>query len=204
MPAKGKVGALPQTPPRGDPLEPIPLSDGGLGPQAPAGSRGRAPGLFTIRSCTPEDVPTVLRLVRALAEYEKLAHLAVAGADDLHHALFGKRPLAESALAETGGNAVGLVLWYFAFSTFAGRPKLFVEDVFVEPAHRGNGIGLALFRHAARAAMAAGCIGMEWSVLTWNRPALAFYRRIGAHPVTDWQTQQLRGDALAALGAGHG
>jgi GNAT superfamily N-acetyltransferase len=159
---------------------------------------------FTIRSCTPTDVPDVLRLVRALAEYEKLAHLAVATADDLHRALFGARPFAEAALAETAGGAVGVVLWFFSFSTFAGRPKLFVEDVFVAPAHRGNGIGLALFRHAARAALAAGCIGMEWTVLTWNQPALDFYQRLGAQPVTGWQTQQLRGDALAALGAGHG
>jgi GNAT superfamily N-acetyltransferase len=159
---------------------------------------------FTIRSCTPADVAGVLRLVRALAEYEKLANLVVASEDDLHRALFGARPFAEAALAEIDGEAVGLVLWFFTFSTFAGRPKLFVEDVFVEPAHRGNGIGLALFHHAARAALAAGCIGMEWTVLTWNQPALDFYQRMGAQPVTDWQTQQLRGDALAALGAGHG
>jgi GNAT superfamily N-acetyltransferase len=140
-----------------------------------------------------------MRLVRGLAEYEKALHHATASEDDFHRLLFGQRPLAWAALAEIGGVAVGVVLWYYSISSFAGRPKLFVEDVFVEPAHRGAGIGLALFRHVARIAVIERCWCMEWRVLNWNQPALNFYRQLGANPVTDWTTQQLRGDALAAL-----
>ena len=90
-------------------------------------------------------------------------------------------------------------LWYYTLSTFAGRTRLFVEDVFVEPAHRGTGIGYALFRHMAQVALAEGCNGMEWRVLNWNQPAITFYHRIGAAPVTDWTTNRLSGEALATL-----
>ena len=154
---------------------------------------------FCLRDATPADVPEVLRFVRALAEYERLLHEVTATEADFHNLLFGPRALAFAALAEIEGKPVGGVLWYRTISTFAGRPKLFVEDVFVEPAHRGSGIGLALFRHVARRAVAEDCPGMEWRVLNWNAPAIGFYRRIGATPVTDWTTQQLRGDALRNL-----
>ncbi len=155
--------------------------------------------VFSLRDAGPADVAQVLRFVRGLAEYEHLLHEVTATEADFHRLLFGPGRLAFAALAEIDGVAVGGVLWYFSISSFAGRPKLFVEDVFVEPAHRGSGIGLALFRHVARRAVAEDCSGMEWRVLNWNEPAIAFYRQIGAKPVTNWTMQQLRGDALRHL-----
>jgi GNAT superfamily N-acetyltransferase len=155
----------------------------------------------TLRPATAADVGTVLGFVRALAEYEKLSHLCVATEADFLQCLFGPRPLAHAVIAETEKNPVGMALWHYTLSTFAGRPILFVEDVFVQPTHRGHGIGLALFRHMARVAATEACVGMEWRVLNWNQPALDFYARIGAKPITDWTTQQLRGAALSALAA---
>lgn len=157
---------------------------------------------FTLRDATEADIADVMRLVRGLAEYEKLAAHFVATEDDYRRELFSPGAIGRAALAFVDGGAVGVGLWFYMLSTFAGRKRLFVEDVFVDPAHRGTGIGLGLFRHMAKAAMAEGCIGMEWRVLNWNQPAIDFYRRIGAKPVTDWTTQQLQGDALTAL-TGH-
>ena len=160
------------------------------------------PAEFTLRDAEPEDIPAVLRLVRGLAEYEKLLHEVTATEADFHRLMFGPERLASAALAEIGGEAVGGALWFYSLSSFAGRPKLFLEDVFVEPTHRGSGIGLALFRYVARRAIAKDCWGMEWRVLDWNEPAIEFYRQIGAKPVTDWTMQQLRGDALRTLASG--
>jgi len=154
---------------------------------------------FSIRPATPADIPQVLRLVRGLAEYEKLTDRCTATEADFHAHLFGPKSIAHAALAEINGHKVGLALWYYTLSTFAGRRRLFVEDVFVEPVHRGAGIGYALFRHMAQVALDEGCNGMEWRVLNWNQPAIDFYRRIGAVPVTDWTTNQLSGDALTRL-----
>jgi GNAT superfamily N-acetyltransferase len=156
---------------------------------------------FSLRAATEEDVPTVLGFVRALADYEKLLHACVATEADFLRCLFGPKRLARAVIAEVEKNPVGMALWYYTLSTFAGRPILFVEDVFVLPARRGQGIGRALFRHMARVAAAEDCVGMEWRVLNWNQPSIDFYARIGARPVTDWTTQQLRGDALTALAA---
>jgi GNAT superfamily N-acetyltransferase len=152
----------------------------------------------------PNDVPDVLRLVRGLADYEKLLHHVTATEADIHRLLFGPRPFARAALAAADGRAVGVVLWYHTVGTFAGRLGVYVEDVFVEPAYRGKGIGLALFRHVAHAALAENCACMEWRVLTWNQPAIDFYRKLGARPLTDWHTMELRGAALAELGAANG
>jgi len=154
---------------------------------------------FSLRAATEADLGTVLRLVRGLAEYEKLTDHCTATETDFHAHLFGPKSIAHAALAETNGQPVGLALWYYSLSTFAGRKRLFVEDVFVEPVHRGGGIGHALFRHMAQVALQDGCNGMEWRVLNWNQPAIDFYRRIGAVPVTDWTTNQLSGDALTRL-----
>jgi GNAT superfamily N-acetyltransferase len=104
-------------------------------------------------------------------------------------------------LAEAGGETVGLALWYYTFSTFAGGPDLFLEDLFVAPGHRGLGIGLALFRHLARIAQADSCRRMEWRVLDWNQPAIDFYHRLGARPMQDWSVMRLERDALAVLAA---
>ena len=157
--------------------------------------------LFTLRAATRTDVPTVMRLVRGLAAYEKLENHFVATDGDFQRHLFGPGAIAHAALAEIAGASVGIALWYYTFNTFAGRRRLFVEDVFVEAAHRGQGIGLALFRRMARVARTEDCAMMEWSVLNWNQPSIEFYHRLGARPVTDWTTQRLHGDALAALAA---
>jgi GNAT superfamily N-acetyltransferase len=161
---------------------------------------------FVLRDATPSDVADVLRLVRGLAEYERLLHEAVASEQDFHTALFGTQPRAHAVLAEREGRSVGLALWYYTFSTFTGRPDIFLEDLYVEPEQRGKGIGLALLRHLARRAVAEDCRRIEWRVLNWNQPSIDFYQSIGAQPMADWHVRQLGGDALAALakGAGNG
>ena len=156
---------------------------------------------FTLRPATPADAATVFGLVRALAEYERLAHQVTATEAQFARALAGSAPRAHAVLAEAGGEAVGLALWYYTFSTFAGGPDLFLEDLFVAPTHRGLGIGLALFRHLARVAQADSCRRMEWRVLDWNQPAIDFYHRLGARPMQDWSVMRLERDALAALAA---
>jgi GNAT superfamily N-acetyltransferase len=161
---------------------------------------------FTLRPTTPADTAVLHRLMRDFADYEKLAHRFKITEPELHAALFGPKPALESVLADSDGVTVGFALWYLTFGTFAGRYGLFVEDVYVEQAHRGHGIGLALFRHMAHIALERRCIEMTWNVLDWNAPAIEFYRRIGAKPVRGWIPQQLSGDALTALaeGAGNG
>jgi len=156
---------------------------------------------FSLRAATEADIADVMRLVRGLATYEKQAAHFVAKEADYRRQLFSPGAIGRAVLAFVDGTAVGVGLWYYTLSTFAGRRKLFVEDVFVEPDHRGTGIGLALFRHMARVAMAEECAGLEWRVLNWNQPAIDFYQSIGARPVTDWTTQQLQGEALIALAA---
>lgn len=158
------------------------------------------PGLV-LRDAAPDDVPLVARFVRALAEYERLAQEAVGTEEDFRRLLFGTPPRAEALIAELHGAPVGFALWYYAVSTFLAKPSLYVEDVFVEPAQRGRGIGRAIFRDLARRALAAGCGRMEWSVLDWNAPAIVFYRSLGACPREGWTLQRLSGPALAALAA---
>ena len=158
---------------------------------------------FTLRDATPADVPDVLRLVRGLAEYEKLLHEAVANEGDFQLALFGPVPRAYAVLAEVAGHRpVGLALWYYTFSTFTGRPDIFLEDLFVEPAFRGTGIGLGLLRHLARRALEENCRRIEWRVLNWNQPSIDFYASLGATAMQDWHVRQLGGSALAALAQG--
>ena len=159
-----------------------------------------------LREAEPADVTDVLRLVRGLAEYERLLHEATATEAEIHDALFAPTPRIHATLAERGGRAVGLALFYYTFNTFKARPNIFLEDLFVEPAHRGSGIGLALMRHLAQRAVAENCGRLEWRVLKWNQPSIAFYRRLGAEPIEHWHTLLLRGDELAALaeGTSHG
>jgi GNAT superfamily N-acetyltransferase len=159
------------------------------------------PASFTFRDAAPGDETLILDFVRELAAYENLLHEVRATADGLRAALFGPRPFAEALLVERAGEPVGFSLWHYTFSTFAGAPSLYVEDVFVREAHRGGGIGRAIFVHLARRAVAHGCQRMDWSVLDWNAPAIEFYRTIGANPVRGWTMQRLTGDALAALAA---
>lgn len=156
---------------------------------------------FALRDARPGDEATILRLVRALAEYEKLPHEAVATEADFTRALFGSPARAHALIVESGPDPIGMAVWFYNFSTFTGHHGLYVEDIFVLPAHRGQGIGRAIFRDLARRAVAQGCKRMDWQVLDWNSPAVSFYRSIGAVPKDGWTTQRLAGPALAALAA---
>jgi GNAT superfamily N-acetyltransferase len=154
------------------------------------------------RPATQADLPHIHRLVRGLAEYERMLDRFTVTEARLAHLLFGPRPFASAALAEADGASVGVAIWYYTTGTFTGHLGLFLEDLFVEPAHRGRGLGLALFRHIASVARAQDCATIEWRVLTWNQPSIDFYHRLGATRLTDWHTMELRGDALAALAQG--
>ena len=153
----------------------------------------------SLRKAVESDAGEILRLVRALADYEKLLHEVKATEADFREMMFGPRPSAYAVLAEADGAAVGLALYYHTFSTFTGRCDLFLEDLFVMPTYRGRGIGIALFRHLAGTARDEQCRRIEWRVLDWNKPAIDFYHRIGARPMTDWNVMRLQGDALVAL-----
>jgi GNAT superfamily N-acetyltransferase len=154
---------------------------------------------FTLRAARQGDEADIARLVTALAEFEELAQEARATPTDFHTHLFGPNPRCEAMMAEIGGVSIGFALWFYNFSTFAGKPGLYVEDVFVEPAYRGLGIGRALFSAMARRALAQGCARMEWSVLDWNEKAIAFYRGMGAQAMDEWTVQRLSGATLSAL-----
>jgi GNAT superfamily N-acetyltransferase len=157
----------------------------------------------TLRDATPADVAHVHRLVQGLATYEKLEHKFIATPEDFRAALFGSPPRAHALLVEPpGGPPIGIALFYYTFSTFACRPNIFLEDLFVEPAHRGKGYGLALLRALARRAVAEKCARIDWHVLNWNEPSIAFYAALGATRMTDWHVRQLQGDALLALAQG--
>lgn len=152
-----------------------------------------------LRPAQPADIASILELIAGLAEYERLADEAIAEAADLERALFGPRPAAEVVIAECEGQAVGFALFFVSFSTFLGKPGLYLEDLFVRPAFRGRGIGRQLMVHLAGLAVARGYGRFEWSVLDWNTPAIDFYRRIGARPMDEWTVQRLDGQALHAL-----
>jgi len=152
-----------------------------------------------IRPATPADIPAIVQLIRDLAEYEKLRHEVVATEGDLHAALFGDRPVAEAMLAEADGEAVGFALYFHTFSTFLGKPGMYLEDLFVKPEQRGNGYGKALLARLAAIAVERGCGRLEWSVLDWNEPSIAFYRALGAVPMDEWTVNRLTGKALHAL-----
>lgn len=156
--------------------------------------------MASIRAANAADVPEILRLIQALAEYEKLRDEAVATVDDLRQTLFGARPAAEVLLAESDGRAVGMALFFQNYSTFLGKPGIYLEDLFVEPALRGQGIGKALLQAVARLAVERGCGRFEWSVLDWNQPAIDFYQSLGARPMSDWTIFRVTGAALAKLG----
>lgn len=152
---------------------------------------------FTIRPARPGDAQTLVNLVHELAVYERLQDQAMATADDFRRWLFGPRPAAEAALAELDGKPVGFAIWYSTFSTFRGQPGLYLEDVFVCPEHRGRGIGRALLATVARLAVDRGCGRLEWSVLDWNIPSIAFYKGHGARPMDDWTVFRVdEGDLL--------
>ena len=156
----------------------------------------------TLRSATPSDVGLILGFIRELAAYEKLDHQVVATESLLAGHLFGSRPAAEVVVAEVDGRAVGFALFFHNFSTFLGRPGLFLEDLYVQPQARGSGIGKALLQHLASLAVARGCGRMDWNVLDWNEPAIGFYKKLGAEVLPDWRTCRLTGESLKALARG--
>ena len=152
-----------------------------------------------IRRATPLDVPIILTFIRELAEYEKLAHEVVATDDDMYVALFGERPVIEALIATSGDEPVGYALFFPTFSTFLGKPGMYLEDVYVRPAARGLGIGRKLLEHLARITVQRGWGRLEWAVLDWNEPSIAFYRKIGATPMDEWTVFRLAGEALRTL-----
>lgn len=154
---------------------------------------------LTIRPAAPPDGALILSLVRELAEYERLAHECVATEADLAAALFGPHPRVFADLAHQDGEPVGFALWFYTFSTFRARHGIYLEDLFVRPPFRGQGIGKALLSQLARRCRAEGLARLEWSVLDWNEPAIAFYRSLGAVPMDEWTVQRVAGDALMRL-----
>ncbi len=152
-----------------------------------------------LRPATRADIPQILDFIRGLAEYEKLAHEAVATPALLETHLFGERPAAEVVIAEADGVPAGFALFFHSFSTFLGQPGLYLEDLFVLPGHRGLGIGRRLMVHLAQLAVARGCGRFEWSVLDWNEPAIRLYRSLGAVGLDEWTVQRVTGEALQAL-----
>ena len=156
---------------------------------------------FFIRDAVAGETPVIMEMIRNLARYEKLEHEVVATTEMLKAALFGPTPKVFALICEVDGQAAGFALCFYSFSTFLGRSGIYLEDLYVEPAYRGRGIGKAMFRHLARRALAENCGRIEWNVLNWNAPAIGFYAGLGAVPMTEWQTQRLTGSALKALAA---
>jgi len=158
---------------------------------------------LVLRFATPEDVPTILRFIRELAEFEREADKVVATEALLHEAMFGERPVAEAVMAERGGEPLGMALFFHNFSTWTGWRGLYLEDLYVTPAARGSGVGKALLSHLAAIAVDRGCSRFEWAVLNWNQKAIDFYEAMGAEPMTEWTVNRVSGDALTKL-AGRG
>ena len=154
---------------------------------------------FEIRTATKKDVPVILSLIRELAEYERAPDAVVATEAGLNDVLFGPRRSAEVLLALEGGEAVGFAVYFFNFSTWLGRPGLYLEDLFVRPALREKGYGRALLERLARIAQERGCGRMEWAVLDWNDPAIQFYKKLGAEPLNEWTVFRLTRDGIARL-----
>lgn len=152
-----------------------------------------------IERATERDVPLVLELIEALAEYEKLSHEVVATEERLRDTLFGPRRSAEAAIAYAGRDAVGFAVWFYNYSTFLARPGVYLEDLFVKPEWRGQGIGRRLLSYVASVAVAASAGRMEWAVLNWNEPAIGFYKRLGARPMDEWTVYRLTGEGLRQL-----
>ena len=154
---------------------------------------------FTIRAATVDDVPVILELIRALATYERAPNDVTATEDGLVEVLFGEKPAAEVLLAFENETAVGFAVFFHNFSTWLGRPGIYLEDLFVRPEDRGKGYGRALLIQLAKIARERGCGRLEWAVLDWNEPAIEFYRKLGAKPMDEWTVFRLTRDGIAKL-----
>jgi GNAT superfamily N-acetyltransferase len=154
----------------------------------------------TLRAAEPRDVSAIVGLIGELAEFEKLSHLVQVTPQTLHPHLFGERPAAEAVVAEWYGRVIGFALFFTNFSTFLGKPGLYLEDLYVQPAHRSAGVGRALLVHLARLANERGYGRFEWSVLDWNVDAIRFYQRMGATLMPEWRICRVSGPALRDFG----
>ena len=154
---------------------------------------------ISIRPATPNDVPTVAFLIRALSQYEKLEHEVTMTEDRLRATMFGPRPYAEALLAEDDGKPVGFALFFHNYSTFLAQPGLYLEDLYVPESHRGKGIGKSLLVQLAKIAVERNCGRLEWAVLDWNVDAIGFYEKLGAKPNSEWTVYRLTGDSLNEL-----
>ncbi len=150
----------------------------------------------SLRAATPADLPAIVGLIRELADFEKLTHLVVVTPESLQPHLFGPRPAAECVVGEVAGKVVAFALFFSNFSTFLGKPGLYLEDLYVQPAHRGGGLGKSLLQHLAALAVERGCGRFEWSVLDWNENAIRFYERMGATVMPEWRICRVTGAAL--------
>ena len=154
---------------------------------------------FRIERATERDVPLILRLIKGLADYEKLTDEVRATEDDLRQSLFGPNPSAEVVVGYAGDEPVGFALFFHNYSTFLARPGMYLEDLFVLPEWRGHGYGRQLLAHLATLAVERGCGRLEWAVLDWNEPAIGFYKSLGAKPLHDWTVFRVTGDGLHQL-----
>ncbi|HEX6172489.1 MAG TPA: GNAT family N-acetyltransferase [Candidatus Binatia bacterium] len=156
---------------------------------------------FEIRPAAIADVPLILSFIKKLAEYERLAHEVVATEESLRETLFNARKSAEIAIGYYQNKPIGLVLFFLNYSTFLGRPGLYIEDLFIDESYRRRGFGAALLRYVARLAIERNCGRLEWSVLDWNKPAVDFYTKLGAVPMSGWTVFRVTGESLANLAA---
>ena len=156
-------------------------------------------GTLRIERATERDVPLILRLIKALAEYERMSDEVIATEEVLRRTLFGPHPAAEVVVGYAGDEPAGFALFFHNYSTFLGKPGLYLEDLFVVPKFRGRGYGKALLVHLAKLAVERDCGRFEWSVLDWNEPAIGFYKKLGAQPMDAWKIMRVTGDALHTL-----
>lgn len=156
----------------------------------------------SVRVASPADIPLILRFIRDLAEYERLLHEVEATEEDIRRDLFGENPRCFCDIAEVEGQPVGFALWFYSYSTFRGRAGIYLEDLFVEPGARGEGAGKALLRRLAQRCVEADLGRLEWAVLNWNEPSIAFYDSLGASAKDDWTVRRLDGSALVKLAQG--
>lgn len=154
----------------------------------------------TLRAAQPADVPAIVGLIEELAAFEHLSHLLQLTPERLQQHLFGERPVVEAMVAEVAGQVVAYALFFTNYSTFLAQPGLYLEDLYVQPSHRGSGIGQALLRHLGALAVARGYGRFEWSVLDWNSRAIGFYEKMGATVMPDWRICRIAGEQLAAFG----